>query len=78
MQLKMTDKNEWQDKEKNISTTIFFHLMITSLFKVWLNIAKLSYRAAEKESWVQHRRNGKKKLIAYAEHIMPNGLEQQF
>ena len=52
--------------------------MIASLFKVWLNIAKLSYRAAEKESWVQHRWNGKKKIIAFAEHIMPNGLEQQF
>ena len=52
MQLKMTDKNEWQDKEKNISTTIFFHLMIAVLLKVWLNIAKLSYRAAEQESWV--------------------------
>ena len=65
-------------KKKNISTTIFFHLMIAALLKVWLSIAKLSYRAAEQESWVQRGRNGKKKLIAYAEHIMPKGLEQQF
>ena len=52
--------------------------MIASLFKVWLNIAKLSYRAAKQESWVQRGQNGEKKLITYAEHIMPKGLEQQF
>ena len=52
--------------------------MIAALLKVWLSIAKLSYRAAEQESWVQRGRNGKKKLILYAEHIMPKGLEQQF
>ena len=65
-------------QKENISTTIFFRLMIAALLKVWLNIAKLSYRAAEQESWVQRGRNGKKKLILYAEHIMPKGLEQQF
>ena len=65
-------------QKENISTTIFFHLMIAALSKVWLNIAKLSYRVAEQESWVQRGRNGKKKLILYAEHIMPKGLEQQF
>ena len=42
------------------------------------NITKLSYGEAEQESWVQRERNGKKKLIAYAEHIMQKGLEQQF
>ena len=63
---------------KNISTTIFVHLMIAVWLKVWLNIAKLSYRAAEQESWVQRGQNGKKKLIAYGEHIMPKGLQQQF
>ena len=52
--------------------------MIAVLLKVWLNIAKLSYRAAEQESWVQRGQNGKKKLIPYAEHIMPKGLQQQF